>query len=114
VLAGAPPVRLSFDFRGRVCYFDREVRHKSEDIDDKVLMDTVKAIARCVRAVNLNYDIPYIAGYSKRRSYHFYRSRFCRNHSAFWVEHIALHVRFGNSDLITVANPPNDKYQDSE
>jgi hypothetical protein len=44
---------------------DLEVRHKSEDIDDVVLMDAIKAIGRRVRVVNRNYDIPYIAGYSK-------------------------------------------------
>src|SRR3979490_2953315 len=44
---------------------DREVRHKSEDIDDDVLMDAIKSIGRRVRVVNHNYDIPYIAGYSK-------------------------------------------------
>ena len=44
---------------------DREVRHKSEDIDDEVLLDVVKAIGRRVRVVNRSYDIPYLAGYSK-------------------------------------------------
>lgn len=43
---------------------EREVRHKSEDIDDVVLTDVVKALRRRVRAVNRVYDIPYIAGYS--------------------------------------------------
>jgi hypothetical protein len=42
---------------------DREVRHKSEDIDEDVLLDVVKALSRRVR-VNRAYDIPYIAGYS--------------------------------------------------
>jgi len=41
-----------------------EVRHKSEDIADDVLLDVVKAIRRRVRVVNREYDIPYIAGYS--------------------------------------------------
>ncbi len=31
---------------------DREVRHKSEDIDDDVLMDAIKAMKRRVRIVN--------------------------------------------------------------
>jgi hypothetical protein len=44
---------------------DREVRHKSEDIDDDVLLDAIKAIGHRVRIVNRNYDILYIAGYSK-------------------------------------------------
>jgi hypothetical protein len=44
---------------------DREVKHKSEDIDDEVLLDVVKAIGRRVRVVNRSYDIPYLAGYSK-------------------------------------------------
>ena len=43
---------------------DVEVRHKSEDIEDEVLLDAVKAIRRRVRVVNRSYDIPYIAGYS--------------------------------------------------
>jgi hypothetical protein len=43
---------------------DREVRHKSEDIDADVLRDVVRAIRHRVRAVNHDYDIPYIAGYS--------------------------------------------------
>src|SRR5256714_5920411 len=43
---------------------EREVRHKSEDIEDEVLMDVVRAIRRRVRRVSHAYDIPYIAGYS--------------------------------------------------
>ena len=43
---------------------DREVRHRSEDVDDQVLLDAVQAIRRRVRMVNRDYDIPYIAGYS--------------------------------------------------
>src|SRR5438067_5794600 len=43
---------------------DREVRHKSEDIEDEVLLDAVRAIRRRVRVVNRDYDIPYLAGYS--------------------------------------------------
>jgi hypothetical protein len=43
---------------------DREVRHKSEEIDDAVLLDAVKAVGRRVKVVNRDYDIPYIAGYS--------------------------------------------------
>jgi hypothetical protein len=41
---------------------EREVRHKSEDIEDDVLLDAVKAIRRRVRVVNRDYDI---AGYSR-------------------------------------------------
>jgi hypothetical protein len=44
---------------------EREVRHKSEDIADDVLLDAVKAIRRRVRVVNRDCDIPYIAGYSR-------------------------------------------------
>jgi hypothetical protein len=44
---------------------DREVRHRSEDIDDDVLLDAVRAIGRRVRVVNREYDIPYIAGCSQ-------------------------------------------------
>jgi hypothetical protein len=43
---------------------DQEARHRSEDIEDNVLLDVVKAIGRRVRVVNRKYDIPYIAGYS--------------------------------------------------
>jgi len=43
---------------------EQEVRHKSEDIEDSVLLDVVKAIRRRVRIVDRGYDIPYIAGYS--------------------------------------------------
>src|SRR5438128_104989 len=43
----------------------REVRHKSEDVQDDVLLDAVRAIGRRVRVVNREYDIPYIAGYSE-------------------------------------------------
>ena len=42
----------------------KELRHKSEDIDNSVLLDVVKALRRRVRAVSHDYDIPYIAGYS--------------------------------------------------
>jgi hypothetical protein len=42
---------------------DQEVRRKSEDIDEDVLLDVVKALRRRVR-VDRSYDIPYIAGYS--------------------------------------------------
>ena len=43
---------------------DQEVRHRSEDIEDNVLLDVVKAIRRRVRIIDRGYDIPYIAGYS--------------------------------------------------
>ena len=43
---------------------EQELRHKSEDIDDDVLLDVLKALRRRVRVVNRAYDIPYIAGYS--------------------------------------------------
>src|SRR3954464_5225052 len=43
----------------------REVRHKSEDIEDNVLVDAVRAIRRRVRRVSHAHDIPYIAGYSR-------------------------------------------------
>ena len=42
----------------------KELRHKSEDIDDAVLLDVVKALRRRVRRVSHDYDIPHIAGYS--------------------------------------------------
>src|SRR4051794_35328125 len=42
----------------------RELRHKSEDVDDLVLLDVVKALRRRVRNISHGYDIPYIAGYS--------------------------------------------------
>jgi hypothetical protein len=43
---------------------EREVRHKSEDIQDDVLLDAMRAIGRRVRVVSRSYDVPYIAGYS--------------------------------------------------
>jgi len=43
---------------------DREVRHKSEDIADDVLLDVIKALRRRIRVVDREHDIPYIAGYS--------------------------------------------------
>jgi len=43
---------------------DWEVRHRSDEVDDAVLLDAVKAIGRRVKVVNRQYDIPYIAGYS--------------------------------------------------
>src|SRR5437868_5407003 len=43
---------------------EQEVRHKSEDVEDDVLLDVVRAIRRRVRIVSREYDIPYIAGYS--------------------------------------------------
>src|SRR5712672_4053379 len=43
---------------------EQEVSHRSEDIEDNVLLDAVKAIRRRVRIVDRGYDIPYIAGYS--------------------------------------------------
>jgi len=43
---------------------EAELRHKSEDINNDVLLDVVKALRRRVRVVNRSYDIPYIAGYS--------------------------------------------------
>src|SRR5215213_3089078 len=46
-------------------HLEREVRHVSEDIDDAVLADVVKAIRRRVTTVSRDYDIPYIAGYSR-------------------------------------------------
>jgi len=36
----------------------KELRHKSEDIDDDVLLDALRAIHRRVRVSNRDYDIP--------------------------------------------------------
>ena len=36
---------------------EAELRHKSEDIDNDVLLDVVKAIRRRVRVINRSYDI---------------------------------------------------------
>ena len=44
-----------------------EVHHSSEDINDLVLSDVVSALQRRVK-VSHDYDIPYIAGYSKDAS----------------------------------------------
>jgi hypothetical protein len=49
---------------GAVMKIEQEVKHKSEDIDDAVLLDAVKALRRRARVINREYDIPYIAGYS--------------------------------------------------
>jgi hypothetical protein len=56
-----PPTAKS---TGATMNLQAEVRHKSEDIADDVLLDAVKAIRRRVRVVNRKYDVPYIAGYS--------------------------------------------------
>lgn len=42
----------------------QEVRYKSEDVGDAVLLDVVQAIRRRVKIVSREYEIPYIAGYS--------------------------------------------------
>src|SRR4051794_33389476 len=42
-----------------------EVRHKSEDIEETVLSDVVKALRRRIRKIDRTHDIPYIAGYSR-------------------------------------------------
>jgi len=31
---------------------EREVRHKSEDIDDEVVLDVIRAMRRCARVVS--------------------------------------------------------------
>ena len=43
---------------------EHEVRHRSEDVQDEVLIDAIHAIRRRIRVVNREYDIPYLAGYS--------------------------------------------------
>jgi hypothetical protein len=42
----------------------QEVRHKSKEVDDTVLLDAIRTIRRRVKIVSRDYDIPYIAGYS--------------------------------------------------
>ncbi|WP_457154809.1 hypothetical protein [Mesorhizobium sp. P5_C1] len=42
---------------------DREVRHKSADVDDHVLADVLVALQKRVK-VSRDFDIPYIARYS--------------------------------------------------
>ena len=49
---------------GPAMNLQKDLRHKSEDIDDAVLLDVVKALQRRVRRVSHDYDVPYIAGYS--------------------------------------------------
>src|SRR5579871_4426498 len=44
---------------------NREARHRSEDVDDAVLRDAVKALGKRIRVINREYDVPYIAGYSR-------------------------------------------------
>ena len=36
----------------------KDLRHKSEDIDDPVLLYVVKALRRRVRRISHDYDIP--------------------------------------------------------
>jgi hypothetical protein len=45
---------------GLAMRLDQEVRHTSEDIQDDVLLDGVKALKRRVRVINREYDIPYM------------------------------------------------------
>jgi hypothetical protein len=52
------------------------VRHRSGDIDNLAMIDVVKAIKRSVGIVNREYDIPYIAGYSKDGPHGFHRPPF--------------------------------------
>jgi hypothetical protein len=52
LLARAAPVRAAVRAAGAVMKLDQEVRHKSEDIADDVLLDVVKAIRRRVRIVD--------------------------------------------------------------
>ena len=47
----------------RAMNLQKELRHKSEDIDDPVLLDAVIALRRRVRTVSHHCVIPYIAGY---------------------------------------------------
>jgi hypothetical protein len=44
---------------------DREVRTWTENISDDALADVMVALQRRVRKIDRNYDIPYIAGYSR-------------------------------------------------
>jgi hypothetical protein len=55
----------------------QEVRHKSEDVDDTVLLDVVRALGRRVKVVSREYDIPYIAGYNTDG-----HTVLCQNHFA--------------------------------
>lgn len=43
---------------------EKEVHHSSEDVDDAVLHDVVRALGRRVK-ISRAYDVPYIAGYSR-------------------------------------------------
>src|SRR5436309_412327 len=43
---------------------EKEVHHSSEDVDDAVLHDVVRALGRRVE-ISRAYDVPYIAGYSR-------------------------------------------------
>jgi urease accessory protein UreE len=44
---------------------DREVRTRSEAVDDAVMRDVLKAVAARVKRVDRDHDIPYTAGYSQ-------------------------------------------------
>jgi hypothetical protein len=58
---------LAISGQERVLKLADEVRHNSEDIRDLVLSDVVSALHRRVK-VSHDFDIPYIAGYSKDAS----------------------------------------------
>ncbi|RWB51033.1 hypothetical protein [Mesorhizobium sp.] len=52
------------DLRRQKMKLDNEIRHVSEDVDDAVLKDVIRALHRRVKVVR-DFDIPYIAGYSR-------------------------------------------------
>jgi len=44
---------------------EKEVHTKSEDIDQSVMSDALKAVVARVKKIDREHDIPYIAGYSQ-------------------------------------------------
>src|SRR5262245_13537197 len=56
--------KRSSSWDGEWMKLEQEVRHKSEDVDEAVLLDVIKAVRRRVRLVRRTNDSPYVAGYS--------------------------------------------------
>ena len=44
---------------------DQEVRAKSDDISNDVMLDVLKAVNARVKKLDRNHDVPYVAGYSQ-------------------------------------------------
>jgi hypothetical protein len=53
--------QVLWQVRGALMKIADEVRHKSEDVNDAVLIDAARALHRLIR-VSHDFDVPYIAG----------------------------------------------------